>query len=106
MVAIILDNFSQGGRKQVAAGYVIYGSSTMFVYTAGDGVHGFTLDPGLGEFVLTNENMKLPEDGKIYSCNQANSLDWSAGVQAYLNYVNAPDDGKKYSLRYVGSLVG
>lgn len=97
-------DFYQAGAKQVAAGYTIYGSSTMFVFTTGDGVHGFTLDPNIGEFILTHRNITIPESGKIYSCNTANYPHWSLGIR---NYIDKLQSGKKgqYSQRYVGSLV-
>ena len=96
-----VSDFLQPGYNQVAAGYTIYGSSTMFVFTTGAGVNGFTFDPTIGEFILTNPDMKLPEDGKIYSCNEGNKKNWSSGVQ---NYVDQAKE-KPLSLRYVGSLV-
>ena len=97
-------DFFQGGRKQIAAGYTIYGSRTMFVFTTGSGVDGFTLDPTFGEFVLTHPKMTLPEDGKIYSCNEANLPNWSAGIQSYISGLKGNTE-KKVSQRYVGSLV-
>lgn len=98
-------HFYQSGRKLVAAGYTIYGSSTMFVYSTGEGVNGFTLDPTIGEFVLTHPDMKMPEDGSIYSCNQANARNWDEKVVNFLNSVSSESAEKKLSLRYVGSLV-
>mgnify|MGYP003588217974 CR=1 FL=1 len=97
----------QPGYKQVAAGYVVYGSSTIMVYTAGKGVHGFTLDPSIGEFILSYENMKIPERAKIYSVNEGNYSKWSVGFRKYIDYIkqNEPSDGRPYSARYVGSLV-
>ncbi|MCB0359065.1 MAG: class 1 fructose-bisphosphatase, partial [Bdellovibrionales bacterium] len=99
------DDFMQPCSEQVAAGYTLYGSSTMFVFTTGNGVHGFTLDPNIGEFILTHPNMVMPARGSIYSCNEAYSGRWSAGVQQYIRAAKAGDFGKPYSLRYVGSLV-
>lgn len=96
------------GTEQVAAGYVIYGSSTMMVYTTGQGVHGFTLDPGIGEFLLSHENIQIPSKGKIYSINEGNMNAWDEGTKKYISYLKEKDpaSGKKpYSLRYIGSLV-
>ena len=93
----------QPGYKQVAAGYVIYGASTVLAYTAGYGVHMFTLDPYIGAFVLAQENVKMPTDGKIYSVNEANSRKFPIGYQKYLDWAKTDDAG--YSSRYIGSLV-
>lgn len=103
-----LDDCLQPGYKQIASGYVIYGSSTMFVYTTGDGVHGFTLDPSIGEFLLSHENIKIPERGKIYSINEGNSSYWNESMQKYVRYLHEEDKstGRPYSGRYIGSLVG
>jgi len=97
----------QKGRKQVAAGYMLYGSATMFVYTTGAGVHGFTLDPAIGEFLLTHPNIQTPPIGKYYSVNTGNRLFWSEGVRRYVDDLTIDDKerGKPYSGRYVGSLV-
>ncbi len=97
----------QQGRRQVAAGYILYGSATMFVYTTGAGVHGFTLDPTIGEFLLTHPDIKTPDCGTYYSANLGNRLFWSEGVRRYLDDLNLDDSesGKPYSCRYVGSLV-
>ncbi len=97
----------QRGRDQVAAGYFIYGSSTMMVYTTGHGVHGFTLDPSLGEFLLSHENITTPSRGKIYSINEGNVTKWDAGTRKYIEYVkeDRKDRGHPYTLRYIGSLV-
>lgn len=102
-----LEDCLQIGTKQLAAGYFIYGSSTMMVYTTGQGVHGFTLDPSLGEFLLSHENIKTAPRGKIYSINEGNACQWDAGTRAYIDYVKGVDkaDGRPYSLRYIGSLV-
>lgn len=94
----------QPGIQQVAAGYVLYGSSTVMVYTAGDGVHIFTLDPAIGAYVLTQENVQMPENGRTYSVNEAYSLTFPRGVQQYLEWTKSEEAGG-YSLRYVGSLV-
>ncbi|SNS93486.1 D-fructose 1,6-bisphosphatase [Granulicella rosea] len=95
----------QPGTKQVAAGYVVYGPSTVFVYTAGNGVHSFTLDPTIGAFVTTQENMKMPEQGQYYSVNEANASQFPAGYQEYLRQLREGEAGKAYSSRYIGSLV-
>jgi fructose-1,6-bisphosphatase I len=91
----------QPGTKQVAAGYVVYGPSTVLVYTTGNGVHGFTLDQQIGAFVLTNERMKMPERGQYYSVNEANAAEWPDGYAEYVAELRAD----KYSSRYIGSLV-
>ncbi|MCG3118811.1 MAG: Fructose-1,6-bisphosphatase class 1 [bacterium] len=97
----------QPGNKQVAAGYVIYGSSTLLVYTAGRGVHGFTLDPTVGEFLLSHENIQIPPRATIYSVNEGNTNNWEEGMQRYIEYIKTPDKatGRPYSSRYIGSLV-
>ncbi len=102
-----LEDFLQPGNKQVAAGYVVYGSSTMLVYTTGNGVHGFTMDPSLGTFYLSHESMKFPEDGVIYSINEGNYLKFPQGVKKYLKYCQEIDSATKrpYTSRYIGSLV-
>jgi fructose-1,6-bisphosphatase I len=96
----------QPGYKQVAAGYVVYGPSTVLVYTAGSGVHGFTLDPAIGAFVLTDDNMRMPEQGPYYSTNEANESSWPAPYQQFVGTLRRGElDGKPYSSRYIGSLV-
>ena len=96
----------QPGASQVAAGYVVYGPSTVFVYTAGNGVHGFTLDPAIGAFVLTDEQMKMPEQGPYYSTNEANESSWPLPYQQFVNRLRRGQlNGKAYSSRYIGSLV-
>ena len=95
----------QPGHRQVAAGYVIYGSSTMMVYTTGQGVHGFTLDPSVGEFLLSHEDIRIPERGKIYSVNEGNYYHWDEDVRAYVDHVKGRYGRKAYSSRYIGSLV-
>ena len=102
-----LIDFLQEGNKQIAAGYIIYGSSTMLVYTTGQGVNGFTLDPSTGEFCLSHPNIKTPETGSIYSLNEGNYLKFPEGVKKYVNYCKEEDKSTKrpYSLRYIGSLV-
>jgi len=97
----------QQGHKQVTAGYIIYGSSTIFVYTAGNGVHGFTLDPAFGEFVLSHKNITTPKKSKMYSINEGNYLYWHLGLKKYIKYLQ--DEDKKterpYTSRYIGSMV-
>lgn len=97
----------QKGTDQVAAGYVIYGSSTMLVYTTGKGVNGFTLDPSIGEFCLSHPNMKVPEDGIIYSINEGNYVHFPDGVKKYLKYAQVEDlsTNRPYTSRYIGSMV-
>ena len=91
----------QKGREQVAAGYVLYGSSTMMVYTTGHGVNGFTYEPSLGEYFLSHPNMKIPEDGRIYSVNEGSANSFSQPIKDYLQYCK----DKNYTARYIGSLV-
>ncbi|MEX0602507.1 MAG: class 1 fructose-bisphosphatase [Bacteroidota bacterium] len=102
-----LDDCLQPGYKQIAAGYVIYGSSTMLVYSTGDGVHGFTLDPSIGEFLLSHENIRMPKKGKIYSVNEGHSKYWNDGVKDYMRYLHEEDKAteRPYSCRYIGSMV-
>ncbi|MBL7929610.1 MAG: class 1 fructose-bisphosphatase [Bacteroidia bacterium] len=105
--ASILSEFLQKGTEQVAAGYVIYGSSTMMVYTTGKGVNGFTLDPSIGEFCLSHPDIKTPSTGNIYSVNEGNFKHFQDGVKAYLRWCQEEDKatGRPYSSRYIGSLV-
>jgi len=102
-----LEDCLQKGTEQIAAGYFIYGSSTMMVYTTGHGVHGFTLDPSLGEFLLSHENISIPARGKIYSINEGNVSQWDSGTRRYIETLkeNKKEAGHPYSLRYIGSLV-
>ena len=95
------------GIDQAAAGYILYGSSTMLVYSCGKGVHGFTLDPGIGEFLLSHENMKIPPRGNVYSVNEGNYQKWPSSTQRYIDHLReyVPDDGRPYSSRYIGALV-
>lgn len=95
----------QPGRHQLAAGYVIYGSSTMMVYTTGRGVHGFTLDPAIGAYVLSHESITMPESGSIYSVNEANSDSFPEAYRRYLAHLRSGKTGRTYTSRYVGSLV-
>jgi fructose-1,6-bisphosphatase I len=96
----------QKGHLQRCAGYIIYGSSTMLVLSTGKGVSGFTLDPSVGEFLLSHPNMQMPESGDIYSANEGNASYWSPEVQAYLQKIKSIEGGKKpKTARYIGSLV-
>src|SRR5882672_1063509 len=95
------EDILQRGSEQVAAGYILYGSSTMLVYTTGHGVNGFTYEPSLGEYVLSHPDMKIPEDGKIYSINEGSANSFSPKVKAYLKYCK----DNNYTARYIGSLV-
>lgn len=102
-----IEDILQPGFKQVAAGYILYGSSTMFVYTAGHGVYGFTLEPSVGEFLLSLDNIKIPKASKIYSINEGYYNLWQPGIRNYINYLQEVDPATRrpYSLRYIGSLV-
>ena len=102
-----LEDFLRQGREQVCAGYLIYGSSTMLVYTTGRGVHGFTLDPTIGEFLLSHEDIAIPPRGKTYSANESYYNRWPPGVRHYVDYLKEEDEetGRPYSARYIGSLV-
>ncbi len=102
-----LKDVLQKGTEQVAAGYIIYGSSTMLVYTTGKGVNGFTLDPSIGEFCLSHPEMKIPEDGVIYSINEGNYIHFPEGVKKYLKYCQVEDEQtlRPYTSRYIGSMV-
>ncbi|MBD2042939.1 class 1 fructose-bisphosphatase [Microcoleus sp. FACHB-672] len=93
----------QNGRKQIAAGYILYGPSTMLVYSIGTGVHAFTLDPSLGEFILSHENIRVPKHGSIYSVNEGNFWQWEESIRDYIRYVHRHEG---YSARYGGALVG
>ena len=100
-------NVCQPGSRLLASGYCMYSSSTVFVLTVGEGVFGFTLDPAIGEFVLTHANIKIPEEGRIYSFNEGNFASWEPQLQSYMSSLKAPpDNSKAYSSRYIGSLVG
>lgn len=100
-----LEDFLQKGINQIAAGYVIYGSSTMIVYTTGNGVNGFTLDPSLGTYYLSHPNMTFPRTGKIYSINEGNYIKFPQGVKNYLKYCQMEEGDRPYTSRYIGSLV-
>jgi len=93
----------QDGHQQIGAGYILYGASTMLVYSLGNGVHAFTLDPSLGEFILAEENVKIPESGSVYSLNEGNFWQWEESIRNYVRYVHRQEG---YSARYGGALVG
>jgi len=99
------DDMLQPGHQQVAAGYVVYGSSTILVYSVGDGVHGFTLDPAVGAYVLSHENMRMPDQGIYYSVNEANMNTFPPVYNTYIENLKGGSLGQKYSSRYIGSLV-
>lgn len=100
-------DYLQPGKEAVCAGYVVYGSSTMLVYSSGKGVHGFTLDPSLGEFILSHPDMRLPTKGKIYSINESYEPKWEQVIKDYIQEVKSEADvsGKPKTARYIGSLV-
>jgi fructose-1,6-bisphosphatase I len=102
-----LDDVLQSGTQQVAAGYIIYGSSTMLVYTTGKGVNGFTLDPSIGEFCLSHPDMQIPKNGTIYSVNEGNYVHFPKGVKQYIKYCQVEDKAtsRPYTSRYIGSMV-
>jgi fructose-1,6-bisphosphatase I len=104
---VSINDFLQEGNRQVAAGYIIYGSSTMLVYTTGHGVNGFTLDPTIGEFCLSHPNITSPKSGRMYSVNEGNYIKFPEGVKKYIKYCQENDKttNRPYSLRYIGSLV-
>ncbi|MBA4322518.1 MAG: class 1 fructose-bisphosphatase [Odoribacter sp.] len=101
------EDFIQPGSNQVAAGYIIYGSSTMLVYSTGNGVNGFTLDPSIGEFCLSHPEIRTPEDGRIYSVNEGNYVHFPLGIKKYIKYCQEKDAEtfRPYTSRYIGSLV-
>ena len=100
-----IEDFLQEGKKQVAAGYIVYGTSTMLVYTTGHGVNGFTLNPAIGTFYLSHPDMKFPEDGTIYSINEGYYVHFPQGVKDYLKYCQMEEGDRPYKARYIGSLV-
>ena len=102
---VTIDDFLQPGKNQVAAGYIVYGTSTMLVYTTGNGVNGFTLNPAIGTFYLSHPNMEFPETGKIYSVNEGNYIHFPQGVKDYIKYCQKEEDDRPYTSRYIGSLV-
>ncbi len=99
------EDFLQKGIEQVGAGYVLYGTSTMLVYTTGYGVNGFTLNPAIGTFYLSHPNMKFPDNGTIYSLNEGNYAHFPQGVKDYIKYCQTEEDNRPYTSRYIGSLV-
>ncbi|MDC0570879.1 class 1 fructose-bisphosphatase [Flavobacteriaceae bacterium] len=103
--AVTLDDFLQKGSEQVAAGYIIYGTSTMLVYTTGDGVNGFTLNPAIGTFYLSHPNMQFPINGRIYSVNEGNYIHFPQGIKDYIKYCQMEEGDRPYTSRYIGSLV-
>ncbi|WP_373056628.1 class 1 fructose-bisphosphatase [Zunongwangia sp. H14] len=104
---VTMEDFLQPGKNQVAAGYLIYGTSTILVYTTGNGVNGFTFDPGIGSFFLSHPQIKFPEKGNIYSVNEGNYVHFPAGVKKYIKWVQQIDeqDKRPFTSRYTGSLV-
>ncbi|WP_108867473.1 class 1 fructose-bisphosphatase [Aquimarina aquimarini] len=102
---VTLEDFLQPGNLQVAAGYIIYGTSTMLVYTTGHGVNGFTLNPALGTYYLSHPNMKFPKDGTIYSVNEGNYIHFPQGIKDYIKYCQEEKEDRPYTSRYIGSLV-
>ena len=101
-----IDDVLQKGADIVAAGYMVYGSSTMFVYTAGHGVKGFTLDPSIGEFLLSHPDIQLPEPPKYYSVNQGYEKYWTEGIKRYTQWLQGEEGAEtSLSLRYIGSMV-
>jgi len=101
------DDLLQQGKDQVAAGYIIYGSSTMLVFTTGEGAHGFTLDPSVGEFYLSHPDIRIPKKSKYFSVNEGNYSYWNDNMRRYIDYLKEEDkeSGRPYSSRYIGSLV-
>ncbi|WP_445748490.1 class 1 fructose-bisphosphatase [Polaribacter sp.] len=102
---VTIEDFLQKGSEQVAAGYIVYGTSTMLVYTTGHGVNGFTLNPAIGSFYLSHPNMTFPESGTIYSVNEGNYLDFPLGIKKYIKYCQEEAEDRPYTSRYIGSLV-
>ncbi|MBE9490720.1 MAG: class 1 fructose-bisphosphatase [Bacteroidetes bacterium] len=100
-----IKDFLQKGNQQVAAGYVVYGTSTMLVYTTGYGVNGFTLNPAIGTFYLSHPKMQFPENGNIYSVNEGNYIHFPQGVKNYIKYCQMEEEERPYTSRYIGSLV-
>ncbi len=102
-----IEDMLQPGTEQIVAGYVLYGSSTMLVYTTGNGVNGFTLDPSIGEFCLSHSDMKMPEIGRLYAMNEGNIFECEKGLSDYIKYCQSRENqtGMPYSGRYIGSLV-
>ncbi|WP_159020053.1 class 1 fructose-bisphosphatase [Algibacter sp. L3A6] len=100
-----LEDFLQPGSLQVAAGYIVYGTSTMLVYTTGNGVNGFTLNPAIGSFYLSHANIQIPKKGNIYSVNEGNYSHFPQGVKDYIKYCQKDEEDRPYSARYIGSMV-
>ena len=102
-----MDDLVRNGTEQVAAGYLLYGASTMLVYTVGHGVHGFTLESGIGEYLLSHERIRIPARGKVYGVNEGNYHQWSGGTKKYVDYLKVKDTatGRPYSVRYSACLV-
>lgn len=99
------EDFLQPGNMQVAAGYIAYGTSTMMVYTTGNGVNGFTLNPAIGTYYLSHPDIRIPEMGKIYSVNEGGYTHFPSGVKNYIKYCQQEEDDRPYTSRYVGSMV-
>src|SRR6478752_5839145 len=101
----VMADVLQAGYKQIAAGYVLYGSSTMLVYSAGNGVHGFTLDPAIGAYVLSHDNIRMPAEGKWYSVNEAHIDSFPRPYQKFIAGLRSGATGKRYASRYIGAMV-
>lgn len=99
------EDFLQKGNEQVAAGYIVYGTSTMLVYTTGHGVNGFTLNPAIGSFYLSHPDMKFPENGSIFSINEGNYTHFPQGIKDYIKYCQLEEEDRPYTFRYIGSMV-
>ena len=102
---VTIEDFLQPGKNQVAAGYIVYGTSTMIVYSTGHGVNGFTLNPAIGTYYLSHPNMQFPEKGYIYSVNEGNYVHFPKGVKEYIKYCQEEEEDRPYTSRYIGSLV-
>lgn len=102
---VTMEDFLQPGVNQVAAGYILYGTSTMIVYTTGKGVNGFTLNQAIGSFYLSHPDLKYPEDGNVYSINEGNYVHFPQGIKSYIKYCQEEKDNRPYTSRYIGSLV-
>ena len=102
---VTIEDFLQPGINQVAAGYIVYGTSTMIVYTTGHGVNGFTLNPAIGTYYLSHPNMKFPKEGHIYSVNEGNYVHFPQGIKDYIKYCQKEEEDRPYTSRYIGSLV-
>tara|TARA_B100001063_G_scaffold29101_1_gene22307 strand:+ start:87 stop:1094 length:1008 start_codon:yes stop_codon:yes gene_type:complete len=102
---VTIEDFLQPGKNQVAAGYIVYGTSTMIVYSTGHGVNGFTLNPAIGTYYLSHPNMQFPDKGYIYSVNEGNYVHFPKGVKEYIKYCQEEEEDRPYTSRYIGSLV-